>query len=465
MNNDLLKRAEKAIHGPQEESKTKGIYTADFEGLIDLVLVGVDQVRFLRSNGEVVSYAEIGEKLYIPPPKETLAFELSRSENILKYAKDHSSDDTELTDGKRTPCTKCKELYYKIHAYHQNASELPDEGFYDVLTAFDFQTHFIEKFDFTPMLCFFAIAERGKTRTGESLSLLCRRGVRMSSVTDAQILRIAQDQGATIFLDMMDLWSKVKAAGSEDVMLNRFQRGLKVGRVTKPEKGPFEDTRYFKVFGPTIIATNEQLHTILETRVITIIMKKSKKIFDNENYKKIAPSLKEELIAARLAHYKAEMPSVPKVGESRFGDIARPLHQLIRWIVPEREEGFVNFIKKTNAKRTGEKFSTQEGELLMAFYNCRDKTFKGVLANKAVADKYNETKDPKYHLGTRRVSDKLASFGFEKAQTVTSAIGFIYSEKLINALLEEYDLTPSNASESSESSELMDDNDLDWEVG
>jgi len=57
-----------------------------------------------------------------------------------------------------------------------------------------------------------------------------------------------------------------------DILLGRFEKDSMVRRVVKPEKGAFEDSRFFNVFGPTILATNSAIHKILQTRSIPITM-------------------------------------------------------------------------------------------------------------------------------------------------------------------------------------------------
>ena len=48
-------------------------------------------------------------------------------------------------------------------------------------------------------------------------------------------------------------------------MLHRFERGGKYTRIQHPDKGPFEDTVWYDISGPTIVATNKVINEILET--------------------------------------------------------------------------------------------------------------------------------------------------------------------------------------------------------
>ena len=80
----------------------------------------------------------------------------------------------------------------------------------------------------------------------------------------------------------MGLWKKVEKANADDIMLHRFERGGKVLRIMYPDKGPFKDTKWFEIYGPTIIATNEPIHDILETRSVQIVMPESYRIFEDD---------------------------------------------------------------------------------------------------------------------------------------------------------------------------------------
>src|SRR4030067_2586284 len=116
------------------------------------------------------------------------------------------------------------------------------------------------------MILFYAVPERGKTRTGKAAIYIAYRGVHCVDLREANLFRFAQDLRATLFIDIMDLWKKAEKNGSEDILLLRCEKGAKATRVIYPEKGAFRDTVYDSVSGPTFIATNQPVHKILDTR-------------------------------------------------------------------------------------------------------------------------------------------------------------------------------------------------------
>ena len=108
------------------------------------------------------------------------------------------------------------------------------------------------------------------------------RGLRTETLREANIFRWSEDLGATLFFDVLNLWKKAEREKSEDILLNRFEKGARAARDCTRRKDAFEDTRYFDIFGATIIATNESVHKILDTRCLTISMPPAKKRYDTE---------------------------------------------------------------------------------------------------------------------------------------------------------------------------------------
>lgn len=129
------------------------------------------------------------------------------------------------------------------------------------------------------------------------MSHVVMRGLRTETLREANIFRWSEDLGATLFFDVLNLWKKAEREKSEDILLNRFEKGARAARVLYPEKGRFEDTRYFDIFGATIIATNESVHKILDTRCLTIPMPPAKKRYDSEPTLELRLPLRERLVA------------------------------------------------------------------------------------------------------------------------------------------------------------------------
>ncbi|MDP3013993.1 MAG: hypothetical protein Q8M92_07115, partial [Candidatus Subteraquimicrobiales bacterium] len=312
---------------PQENDKD--MPTALGPGIIDIVAdEGIP--AFLTIDGEVVRQIVIDDKPYCPPTKEALPFLLPRAEAVLEAIETD-------TDG---------QLYQDIREYIYSVSDLPGAAWYDLLTAWVFHTYLLERLEYSPYIWFYAVPERGKSRTGKALIYLAYRGLHVESLRDAYLVRVSNDLQTSLFVDVAELWKKAERNGTEDLLLSRYERGAKVPRVLYPEKGAHKDIVYYSIFGPTLIATNETVPTALDSRAIQINMQPATRNFRNDITPKAALPLKEKLVAFRYRHMLTTMPDIEKPSLGRLGDILKPLAQIIRLVQPEREIAFMELVKE-----------------------------------------------------------------------------------------------------------------------
>src|SRR3989304_7316562 len=122
---DTLEKARKVLDKSYQKNKDdKVFYTANFDGLCDLVS-NDGEVKFLTLKGEILSEITINGKLYNPPKIEKLAYDLPSYNKINDYITDgtDASELAKVTD----VCPKDKDLFDKIVEYHKESAELPDE--------------------------------------------------------------------------------------------------------------------------------------------------------------------------------------------------------------------------------------------------------------------------------------------------------------------------------------------------
>lgn len=429
----------------------KPIYTANFEGLCDLVL-NDDEVKFLTLENEIKDQVPLNGKLYFPPDYEKLGFELPIYNLINKYYNNHTTynnntitDVTAVSNEDKRPekpkCSECPKLFQKLWEFHYKSAEPPDEKIYNLIVAFDFHTHLIEKFEYSPILVFVGLPEKGKSLMGESIISVARRGIMRPTMTEAALLREATDQKATLLFDMTDFWKTIETINAKDVILSRFKRGLKVPRVKNPEKGAFQDMVYYDVFGSTLITSNESLAQVLETRALSFIFQESQKDFSGLIDKKEALDLKNQLVAWRLAHFNNKLPNIPKLVKGRLGDILRPLHQIILMTDPTREIDFKLLVKDIEKNKQITKSDTVEADLLLAIIESSEKVHNAALAVKEITDKYNSEKSDKEKLTYQKVGRTLDLMGFQKGKTGTGASAIIWNEGINSKLIIEYNLS------------------------
>ena len=449
-------------------------YIADFPDLVDIVADG-KEIKFLTFDGEVSSFAILQDRKYYCPQRDQFPpyMQIARLDEVLKYARNHKlTDDTDVS-GIPTPptnnCPECLNLYNKLYQLHQSISEMPDPGFYHILTLWDFHTHSVDRAEYSPIIYFYSVAERGKTRTIKGMLGVARRGIRKGDIKDAQLIRDCTDLRASLGFDMTDFWESVKTAGSQDVILNRYEQGLTVSRINRPDKGKFRDTDFYDVFGPTLLATNEIIADIADTRSIPITMIKSERDFEDEVKRNDLLPYMEQLAAWRMAHGKEKWEQPNKLVRSRLGDIIRPLHQILIHVAPDYQAAFAEIIEKVKQTKLTEKSNSLTAEVLLSI----SKTIKdgnlvnGVFASQLVTNSVNEGKDEREKFKSRRIGSIIKSLGFKPTVTATGALGFLYRETLLTRLLGEYGVLVPGVTETSETSVTpsqqtsTDDNKLD----
>ena len=403
-----------------------GPYTAKFEGLVDIVEKDGQSIFLLKEGGELTleEHCVLNGETHYPPPINRMPFKLlPRADEVLDYY----TNDTDSN------------LYNDLVEYHKSISELPSATYYDLLTAFDFLTYLTESIQYSPYIWFYAIPERGKSRTGKGCIYVAYRGVHVESLRDAYLIRISHDLGATIFFDVMELSKKAERAGSDDILLARFEKGAVVPRVLYPDKGPHLDTVYYEVFGSTIIATNEPVFPILATRSVMISPPESTNRYEEEVTPEKALPLRERLVAFRARHLGLALPDTVKPAWGRLGDILKPIIQVIKLVKPEREEEMLELINQIQAERKEEKSDSNEARLLTALNNLEDEVDDGLLSIKLITDQYNDPVNERYQASTKTIGWRLKSLGFKKRRR-NNGMHIVWDEKLILRLCERFGL-------------------------
>jgi len=434
--------------------KDKIFCTANFSGLCDLVEVD-ETVAFLTMQGTIQNEVILKGKTYLPPEIDKVAFELPSYKRILQAKTEVSEVITEVsktTFEANTEVTEVTEgllgsvgaymgrLFDEIEQYHRDSAELPDERLYTLITAWDIHTHFLERFEYSPIIFFAGLPEKGKSRMAKSMIAIAKRGLIKASVSDAQIIREASDQGATIFFDMTDFWNSISKSGSEDVILSRYERGLKVSRVLNPEKGPFRDTTYFDVFGPTIIASNEDIQQVLGSRTVTVIMKQSKRTFEKPINKEKAKELQAKIIALKLLLKDKDFPTTPKIAPGRFGDIIQPLHMIVKYMNPKKEADFISLIEDIEKEKKIIKSQTVEGEIVQAILSLSSNVQRSFLLLKDITMKINEDRSEREKIDSRTIGRRLAIMGYQKTRIYNGSTAIHWNSTLNELLASEHNV-------------------------
>ncbi len=388
--------------GEKKEEKRREEYRAVFDGLIDVVEGDKGVPCYLIRVGDSLHLTRGHEeegKEYVPPPKEHLPFELPRAEEVKRW---FLEDD----DGK---------LFEDVVAYLGRFSYL-EEGYRRLLAAYVLLTYLQDSDDlyYLPEIVFFGPPENGKSRTGKAMTSIAYRGIHLVDLREPNIFRYSQNLQATLFFDAKSLWKKAEKQGSEDLLLLRFERGAKASRILYPDRGPFRDTIYYDVFGPTLIATNDPIHSILDTRSINIPLPNKPGRYENLLPRK-GLVLKERLTAWRARMQGVSLPQVDPIPgvEGRLYDIAEPLLQVAQKVHPETVPVLVEVIREIAGKRLEAKKDSIEG-LIVAWL--KDHEPEGMLPMwehelQELVTALNEGRPERFHIDSRRVGRKLTSLG------------------------------------------------------
>jgi len=413
---------------PKKQPATQSCYLARFPNLVDIVEDNGELVYLITEGTQLKTVPSItlGGKVAFPPSREQLPFLIPRWNEISRaYHED-------------TP----QALFHDLVEYHKVFSHLPSEAYYVLLAAWDFSTYIIEHLNYSGYIYLYAVPERGKTKTGQAMIYVSYRGIHQENLREANLFRSSHDLAATLFIDVSNLSKKAVRESSLDIVLQRFEKGAKVQRVLHPEWGPFKDSRFYDIFGATVIATNEPINDIMESRSFPIDMP-----FAHSNFPKPQPHhglpFRERLLAWR-AHFlidKPVLPSPPQFPMGRLNDIATPLWQLIRLVSPSHCPQFEDIINEFTEKRRQGKSSTLEGEVIKALLELDSQIEDGKIEVDMVTDSVNQGRKDFHKESPVYIGKVLRRLGFQLSRRHASKRRYYYDAALLSNLATEYGLS------------------------
>jgi len=399
------------------------IKSADFPELVDLVLDDKGNIAYLvkAGNNLTIQYEhQYDDKYFIPPPKDKVLWMIPLSSSVIQ----HYVNDTD------------EALFNDLVNYFKTISELPDDNHYKFLAAFVMHTYLVERFEYSPMIWFYAIPERGKTRTGKAITYASYRGVHIITLRESHIIRLAKDLRSTLFIDVSDLQSKMESNSVEDVILNRYEKGAQIARVLYPDKGAFDDTVYYDIYGATIVATNETVNDILSTRTIQIIMPESQRQF-NDDVKPIhGLPFRERLLGFRARWMDKNLPVVDKPCNGRLGDILRSIRQVVN-IVSPNETWFMNFVSGVEQRRKLSGADGLDAQVVNAIKDSMNSMKQGHIFHDDILRNLNANKSEKEKISPHKLGKITSRLGFEK-YTSGQQRGIYWNADLLKRLCERY---------------------------
>ena len=329
---------------------------ANFPELVDIAMDESGSVVFLTANmliGEMYMHNKWydGETEISPPTVKQVPYLLPRAEAVIKH---YMNDNDEV-------------LFQDVTKYLNRFCYItPGQAL--IVTCYVFLTYLQDR----PEIHYLAIItlvgdpERGKSRLGKSIAFVSHRGVALNGIKEAHIIRLAEDFLATLFIDLRAAWKKVVAEKVDDLILGRYERGHQVMRVIAPDKGAFADSRFFRAYGATIIASNEALENVLETRCIPLTMENRPNDYEIPQ-EILGQELRERLVAWRARVLHEPLPAIEPIGLSgRFWDISQPILRICKLL---HEGGYQDLCKELldmAAEKVEMKKDTIEGFIIQS---------------------------------------------------------------------------------------------------
>jgi hypothetical protein len=353
----------------------------------------------LKDDGSLDVQPQVGQ--HIPP--DNLDWVLPNADAVLAhYEKLTAAND---------PSAWLGVVLEDVEAWINSASDLGRPEAILMCALYVMLTYAIEHTDYLPILLLEAEPERGKSRAGCAMIYVSRHGIWLQGVREANLIRDARDRQASLFIDLMDLWGKMEKANCEDILLGRWERGGAVKRVTRPDAGPHADTETFPVFGPTILATNEPVDRILDTRCLRIDMPLTERRFSGRVRPEEAKPLLAALMAWRAWVLAHGLPAMESPADHRLGDVLRPLKQVLKAVDPERLAEFDAIVSWQQGRRGEDLSQSTEAAIVKAVASCTP--VDGYLSLKDVLNAFNRELPEDYKpRHARWLGDKIRGIGF-----------------------------------------------------
>lgn len=378
--------------------------SAYFPGLVDVCSNDDGQLVYvILKDGELILTPEHNTETesFSIPEKKHFQFTLPRAAEVLRY---FAQEDPAL--------------YPDVLSYLKRFSALDDEQ-WAIVAHFVFLTYMHDHpgIDYCPYILFNAVPERGKSRTGKSISNVAFRGIHLVELREATIFRYSQYFHGTLFFDLMDISKKAERGNSEDILLLRAEKGAKCCRIQNPEEGPFNDMVYFDIYGPTIISSNEPLQHILETRCLPITMPNRPGNYENPR-PELALELKERLTAWRAKNMTKTFPDMEPIEgiSGRLWDISKPM-LFVNSLLPVDSRILTESILAIAGEKEESKKDTVEGRLVAIIKEITSEFALNRFAEWSIKvsdirTRYNQGKPENRHASSPWIGKRLKSMSF-----------------------------------------------------
>ena len=409
--------------------KPTGPYKARFENLVDIAVNGQNKLVYVvvdRGKLIALEHVDMDNERFRPPPVRELPWARNGLPTWEGIERAFSEDEPLLS------------LVGDIRNYITPLVALPDEDHATFLALWICCTYLADHpdIDHLGILLVFGNRERGKGRLLRAAGHLVYRAALTETVNEATIFRLAERLGVTIMFDVSNLWTKVSKRGSDDLLLLRFEKGGQVVRVTRPEAGPFADMDYYDIYGPTAIATNEQLPDVMASRCFPIAMPVRPANYPSPDAV-AGRRLRERLLAFRARMMGESLPPPEIVGSGRWQDICAPITQLAVMANANVIASVTQALDAMSSLRSEQTRDSLEARVVQALINCGDQVAGGRIASKILRHRLNGDDEDRFKASPQKVGRIISAFGFDKS---SDRQYILWDNELVEALRRQYGL-------------------------
>ena len=408
-------------------TQKKAVLSTYFPDLVDVVKTPTG-LQFLKKDASglsIVPKHTAPDGVYIPPEIRAVPFDKTISEGQAVIDRFNQKE----------PPVK---LYRDLIRYFKELIELPSPAYYALFAVWVFHTYIVEQFQHTPFLFFYAVPGRGKTRAGECLIYTAFRGVCATSPTAANLFRFADPDHATLFIDATDLSDSAKKGGYEDLLLNRYEKGGRVARVTAADRPTYRDRSFFDVYGPTVLASNTPIDDALESRCIPVTMPLTAKIFTKSPDTTTTAPLRERLLAFRAQWMNSKLPQIKKPHPGRLGDSFLPLLQTAQIVNPRVTRLLRGLIPQIEEAQQIERGDSLEAQVIEAIINLEHQVVAGYLASEHVRATVNKDRPERLQYSSRRIGSTVRALGYKRGTVSNGRSGILWDEQFNQKLAGRY---------------------------
>ncbi|MEW6163093.1 MAG: hypothetical protein AB1606_07265 [Nitrospirota bacterium] len=406
------------------EMKKKASVTSVTSPISIIEIVKTDQgLRYCLSDYEIKDSLEINGTVYKPPENSDLVY--LPTNNFFKIGLEDSD----------------QILFEDIGNFIYDHLDIQESFGYKILTLWVLHTWLLDKFDTSPILHFLGPYASGKSRAGDVMSILAKRGLATVNLTGAPIFRVNEMYQPTFIIDEVKLTGKDRDRDILELLNARFQRGRKVIRINT-EKAGLDSIQEFDVFGATVLCGLDELPETPRSRAIIFTMEQNMRPVAKKLDFKRADILRDRLCAFRGRYIEEKMPQVERfLKDGRLCDAVEPLHQIFRLVKPDIELDFIEFFKTIESERQEETYDSFDAEVVQALIKCRDKIKNGKIQVADITSAFNQGRNESDHLNIRTIGKVLTRLKLKKTRASDGKFARFWEEKRIDRLCRKYGLT------------------------